>query len=190
MHVSVDIGKTEKEEIYAFHLRRSWRLFLKRTTICLYFFSCKESGLFWNTGGPCFDNTKCPWKRSHQESNYNLGQVHSYICAWAGFISVSEIIKRVVRLTKRSLSSTELAKLLEIKQKTNKQNGEEKDTWCILNFGALCGTLQFSYTDCQQWAWRGTVVKVVKREDWRLMSQTCSWEDYLVSMRSSFLFCE
>ena len=117
MLVSVDIKEDRKGRDLCFSSEMELRLFLKRTTICLYVFRCKESGLFWNTGGPCFDNTKYPWKPSHQESNYYLGQVHSYICTWAGFISVSEIIKRVVRLTKRSLGSTEWAKLLEIKQK-------------------------------------------------------------------------
>ena len=93
--------------------------------------------------------------------------IKKVIVNWAGptvifvfrqsFISVSEIIKRVVRLTKWSLGSTEWAKLLEIKQKKNiyiyiyivKQK-------MIFMYPKLLGSVgelyNFPTRDCQQWA--------------------------------------
>ena len=47
-----------------------------------------------------------------------------------------------------SKTSGNKAKIKQARKK--KKTSEEKDTWYILNFGALWGTLQLSYTDCQQ----------------------------------------
>lgn len=140
-------------------------------TICT---SENQSSLSWNTDGPCFGIVKCRWKSYHQESNCKRGWDNSYICVWAGFIAITEIIR----------SKTEWAKLLK-----EGKNGEAKELcayWCVLSFWALSGTL-YSYTG-------SLAVSLVGKgghhgEEGRLetwLAHTCTVKSSLISMSPHF----